>query len=125
MTFKSKFSKWDNMQLGITNSFWMTSVIALQRLILEGFDQVLREKALPNNARFIYPKWIRFYRDFCQNYQHNPLYAKRLPKLQDKQQSEYMIDFRYVRLTICHFVVLFKLPSHHYHFLNSWLQIRL
>ena len=91
MTFKSKFYKRDNMQLGITNSFWITSVIALPRIILERFDQGLREKALPNSARFIYTKWLRFYWDFCQNYQHNPLYAKRLPKLQDKHQSEYMI----------------------------------
>jgi hypothetical protein len=70
----------NNMQLGITNSFWITSVIALPRIILERFDQVLREKVLPNNARFIYTECFRFYWDFCQNYQHNALYAKRLPK---------------------------------------------
>jgi hypothetical protein len=92
MASKAKFSKRDNMQIGIKNSFWMTSVIALPRIILERFDQVLREKALPNIARFIYTKWLRFYWDFCQKYQHNPLYANCLPlflkNLQDKQQSE-------------------------------------
>ncbi len=67
-------------------------MIALPSIILERFDQVLRDKALPNNARFIYTQWLRYYWDFCQKYQHNPLYANSLPlflkKLQDKQQSE-------------------------------------
>jgi hypothetical protein len=52
----------------------------------------LTSKSLQSNARFVYTKWLRFYWDFCQKYQHNPLYANSLPlflkKLQDKQQSE-------------------------------------
>ena len=67
-------------------------MIALPSEIFDPFDQLLRSKSLPSNARFVYTKWLRFYWDFCQKYQHNPLYSNSLPlflkKLQDKQQSE-------------------------------------
>jgi len=67
-------------------------MIALPSIILERFDQVLRNKALPNNTRFVYTKWLRFYWDFCHKFQHIPLNANSLPlflkKLQDKQQSK-------------------------------------
>jgi len=67
-------------------------MIALPSEILDPFDQLLRSKSLQSNARFVYTKWLRYYWDFCQKYQHNPLNANSLPlflkKLQDKQQSE-------------------------------------
>ena len=66
-------------------------MIALPSEIFDPFDQLLRSKLLQSNVRFVYTKWLRFYWDFCQKYQHNPLYANSLPlflkKLQEKQQS--------------------------------------
>ncbi len=67
-------------------------MIALPSEIFDPFDHLLRSKSLQSNTRFVYTKWLRFYWDFCQKYQHNPLYANSLPlflkKLQEKQQSE-------------------------------------
>ena len=67
-------------------------MIALPSEIFDTFDQLLRTKLLQSNVRFVYTKWLRFYWDFCQKYQHNPLYANSLPlflkKLQEKQQPE-------------------------------------
>jgi hypothetical protein len=67
-------------------------MIALPSEILDPFDQLLRSKSLQSNARPVYTKWLRYYWDFCQKYQHNPFSVDSLPlffkKLQDKQQSE-------------------------------------
>ena len=45
------------------------------------------------------------------------------PSLSDYCEAASAIgfNFTYVRLTVCYFVVLFKLPLHGYHFLNGWI----
>jgi integron integrase len=52
----------------------------------------LLNKYFSEKDRFFYKKWLRFYWDFCQKYQHDAFHLGSLPlflqKLQNKNQSE-------------------------------------
>lgn len=56
------------------------------------FDEHLGIRAIPDNLRGPYRKWLRYYLDFCQNYRFPPRQEKSLPPflrtLQAKQQSK-------------------------------------
>ena len=56
------------------------------------FEELLQDKAIPDNLHRMYQKWLRFYLDFCKKYHVPPKCEKSLPpfieKLRDKQQSQ-------------------------------------
>ena len=55
-------------------------------------DQLLIDHSIPNNIRFYYTKWVRFYWDFCHKYQYDAYDKKSLPlflnKLTKKKQPD-------------------------------------
>jgi len=59
--------------------------------LLARFESTLTQKSVPNQLRNYYKKWLRYYLDFCQKYNH-PISAKEslgqfIKKLQEKNQT--------------------------------------
>ncbi len=50
-----------------------------QRLEAE-FEERLRETAIPNSARWLYKKWLRYYLDFCHKYRFQSAQRENLYK---------------------------------------------
>jgi len=38
--------------------------------VLARFESILTKKSVPNALRYHYKKWLRYYLDFCQKYNH-------------------------------------------------------
>lgn len=55
------------------------------------FNAELDQGRHPENIKHFYRKWLRYYWDFCQKYQHDPFHPSSLPlflnKLAQKRQS--------------------------------------
>ncbi len=59
--------------------------------LLGRFESTLNQKSVPNQSRNYYKKWLRYYLDFCQKYNH-PISTKEslgqfIKKLQEKNQT--------------------------------------
>ena len=59
--------------------------------LLARFESILTKKSVPNDQRNYYKKWLRYYLDFCQKYNH-PISVKEslqqfVKKLQEKNQT--------------------------------------
>ena len=55
------------------------------------FEELLRNKAIPNNLQGMYKKWLQYYLDFCSKYHFPHIDKNSLPrfilKLQEKKQT--------------------------------------
>ncbi|WP_049794650.1 hypothetical protein [Methylomonas methanica] len=56
------------------------------------FNVALDKGQYPENIKYLYRKWLRYYWDFCQKYHHDPHRRSSLPlflkKLEQKNQTE-------------------------------------
>lgn len=55
------------------------------------FNAALDKKQYPENIKYLYRKWLRYYWDFCHKYHHDPFQQSCLPlflnKLEQKKQT--------------------------------------
>jgi len=60
------------------------------------YEQLLRNKAIPNNLFGLYKKWLRYYLDFCQKYHLSDIDKNSLPhfinKLKEKSQTKEQLE---------------------------------
>ena len=61
-------------------------------VVLDSFDLLLAKKAIPDQYRTYYRKWLRFYLDFCNKKALDQANRNNLPvfieKLREKKQSK-------------------------------------
>jgi hypothetical protein len=67
-------------------------MLTLPKELSQKFNDLLAGKSFPDEARASYLKWLRFYWDFCNEYQYAPYSSESLSwflhKLVEKRQSE-------------------------------------
>lgn len=66
-------------------------MLVVSRGVREAFGNFLSLQGIPPKAQYPYPKWLRYYLDFCNKYQHDGLSPDSLDvflkKLTEKRQS--------------------------------------
>ncbi|MCK5312152.1 MAG: hypothetical protein KAJ62_08580 [Desulfobacteraceae bacterium] len=67
-------------------------MIQIQKQLIQQYDALLEKENISFDKRDYYKKWLRYYLDFCNKYNHDPKKADSLPgfinKLRDKKQSK-------------------------------------
>jgi integron integrase len=67
-------------------------MIKIEPELINQYKLALQRDRIPQNERKYFLKWLRYYLDFCQKYQHNKMDCQSLPlfieKLQSKKQND-------------------------------------
>ena len=80
-------------------------MLNIPNLILQDFDYLLNTHQIPRQDHSDYRKWLRFYLDFCDKYQHNPKtpdsarafitkLASKHQSISDQQQAHHSLQAR-------------------------------